>query len=472
LKLRVQDTRLALVNCTTRFPFRYGMVNLREAPQLTAQVAIEANGRTVEGYSADLLAPKWFEKDPAKSLGEDFRNLAESARLAAQAWRSRAPSTLFDLWWSVYRERVLEVPAEAPDRLVRGFGVALLERAVMDAACRAAGTNFHGALTADVFGVRPERVHPVLEGWSLAESLPREPLTSVQVRHTVGLLDPLRSDEIPEEFAVDDGMPVALDEDIEHYGLESFKIKVAGADDTASERLREVACVVRAKAGDAARFTLDGNEQIEDLGALLTVLDGIRADEDGAWFLDRLLWIEQPLHRTHSFDPVHCAPLLALSEVAPVILDEADAGTESFPRAVELGYRGVSVKNCKGVLRALLNRGLTERIDGDLFQTAEDLTNLGVLALQQDLATQASLGMTHAERNGHHYFRGLGHLPPRDRVQALEAHPALYEASGDEVRVAVRGGRLDLSDVVSAIGYGHSTTPDMAARTPLEEWSA
>lgn len=472
MELRVTDTQLALVKCTTRLPFRYGMVTLRSAPQMTARVTIEANGTTAEGYSADILAPKWFEKDPAKSLEDDFRNLAESARLAARTWRDRPLATLFDQWWSVYRERVLAVPVEAPDRLVRGFGVALLERAVMDAACRAAGTTFHGALTDDVFDVRPERVHPELEGWSLADSLPSEPLSSVQVRHTVGLLDPLRSDEIPEEFAVDDGLPVALEEDIEHYGLEVFKVKVSDTDDVARERLRAVAEIVRAKVGGPARFTLDGNEQIEDLAAFLAMLEELRADDDGAWFLERLLWIEQPLHRVHSFDPVRCAPLLALSEVAPVILDEADAGTESFPRAIALGYRGVSVKNCKGVLRALLNRGLTERMDGDLFQTAEDLTNLGVLSLQQDLATIASLGLTHVERNGHHYFRGLGHLPARDRAQALEAHPALYEGVGDEVRVAVRDGRLNLSDVVTAIGYGHHTTPDLSARTPLEEWSA
>ena len=67
----------------------------------------------------------------------------------------------------------------------------------------------------------------------------------------------------------------------------------------------------------------------------------------------------------------------------------------------------MSVKNCKGVFRALLSRGLCELADDGSFQSAEDLTNLPVLALQQDLATIAALGLPHVERNGHHYFKGL-----------------------------------------------------------------
>ena len=471
MRPNIKGAELALADCKTRFPFRYGMVSLSQAPQLTARVRVEVDGESFVGHAGDILAPKWFEKDPTKSLEDDFRALARSAQLAAQAWAAQQPSTVFEQWWSVYRERVLAVPGESPDRLVRGFGVALIERAVMDATCKAAGMSFHKALQEDLFGIRPGKVHPQLDSWSLVDSLPEEPMSTMQVRHTVGLLVPLTSEEIPEGFAVDDGLPIALDEDIQAYGLEAFKVKVDGTGVAARDRLCRVSEVVRGKVGDAARFTLDGNEQIEDLAAMLTMLDRMREEEHGAWLLERILWIEQPLHRTQSFDPARCAPLAALSEVAPVILDEADAGIESFPRGIALGYRGVSVKNCKGVIRALLNRGLTECLDGDLFQTAEDLTNLGVLPLQQDLATIASLGMTHAERNGHHYFLGLGHLPAHDRAQALELHPALYEGFDGGVRVRVNGGKLDLSDVISSVGYGHRTDPDMSARTPLEDWS-
>ena len=142
---------------------------------------------------------------------------------------------------------------------------------------------------------------------------------------------------------------------------------------------------------------------------------------------------------------------------------------DAFPDAFELGYRGVSVKNCKGVFRALINRGFcTVRGDG-AFQSAEDLTNLPVLALQQDLATIQLLDLPHAERNGHHYFRGLDHLPPTEVESALDRHRDLYgrEAGGPQLRI--REGRVDLGSI-QAPGYGYSSTIDTDARTPLEDW--
>ncbi len=61
--------------------------------------------------------------------------------------------------------------------------------------------------------------------------------------------------------------------------------------------------------------------------------------------------------------------------------------------------------------------------------TGEDLCILGPVALLQDLAMMALLGIGHVERNGHHYYRGLSMLP---RVLAgratLAAHGDIYAA--------------------------------------------
>ena len=146
-------------------------------------------------------------------------------------------------------------------------------------------------------------------------------------------------------------------------------------------------------------------------------------------------------------------------------------------RATELGYRGISVKNCKGVFRALLNRGLCEKRNldlassGEFFQSAEDLTNLPVLALQQDLTTVAALGFEHVERNGHHYFHGLDHLPQGEVRQALERHAGLYRSSGSSAFLDIQGGELDLRSL-DCVGYGHDVEVEMDARQPCEEWAA
>ncbi|HJS77172.1 MAG TPA: hypothetical protein VJ778_07170, partial [Burkholderiales bacterium] len=49
-----------------RMPFRFGVVTLTAAPQafVRARIVLE-NGKEAEGAAAELLAPKWFDKNPA-----------------------------------------------------------------------------------------------------------------------------------------------------------------------------------------------------------------------------------------------------------------------------------------------------------------------------------------------------------------------------------------------------------------------
>lgn len=472
MKLRVHSVDFHITECTTRLPFRYGMVTLVRAPLCTARARIETeDGETALGYSADLLAPKWFEKDPEKSLTTDFLNLSASARAAAGVLCDPAAgeATVFDHWWRTYRVRVHERPPDAADRLVRGFGVALVERALIDAACRAAGRGFHAALASDLFGFRPGAVLDELEGWDLAAGLPSAPLDRVRLRHTVGMLDPLSAADIAPDERLDDGLPQALGEDIEAYGLDIFKLKLSGDQGSDLQRLLAIGEVLETSVPGSASFTLDGNEQFEDLSQLVGLFRALEAVPAGRRLLDGLLFIEQPLARAVSFDYARTAAMPELREWAPVIIDESDSGVDSFPRALELGYTGISVKNCKGVFRTLLNRGLCAVRGGGLFQSPEDLTNLPVLALQQDLATVAALGLSHVERNGHHYFRGLDHLPAAERRVALEHHPGLYRESEGEVFLRIENGALDLRSLHGP-GYGHDVPPDLDARTPLDEW--
>ena len=102
-------------------------------------------------------------------------------------------------------------------------------------------------------------------------------------------------------------------------------------------------------------------------------------------------------------------------------------------------------------------------------QTAEDLTNLPVIALQQDLETMATLGLRSVERNGHHYFRGLDHLPPQDADEAIRRHGDLYESADRSLRI--ERGTLSTSSVVAARGYGYDGLVDFERWTPMSEWS-
>ncbi len=467
MNVRITAVDLFRSDCRTRVPFRFGAVTLRDAVTCTARVTIESDVGTSEGFASDLAVPKWFEKDPAKSVAEDVANLIASSQRAAATLRASGEDTVFGHWWRMYRELVDGCEWNAPDRLVRGYGTALVERALIDATCRALGKSFFAALKCDDLGFDPGLLHPELASYSLADHLPDAPAQNVLLRHTVGMLDPLRVADIEPDNRLEDGLPQALEEDIREYGLRCFKIKIGSGVEPDFARLCAIADVLREDVGAGATFTLDGNEQYPEFATLAELLHRLRDDERGRYLLDGLLYVEQPLSRVATFDPDSCKDIAQVTDFAPVIIDEADSGLDSLPRARDLGYRGISVKNCKGVFRALANKALCEVWDDGCFQAGEDLTNMGILALNQDLATVAAFGFEHVERNGHHYFRGLDHLPESEVGEALARHGSLYEEfDGGGARLRVRSGKLDLHSL-QCEGFGYAGPIDCEAREPI-----
>ncbi len=445
----------------TRLPFKFGVQVLRTVPLAELRIEVEtSDGRRGVGHASDLLVPKWFEKNPDTAPADDSAALAASIDRAVEVARTATdaagPHPVFDIVEIARIDRIGARDHRDADVLVRGFGVAMVERAIIDAACRLAGCSFHDAVTRDLFGFQPHRLVAETRGWS-ATSLPA-PAKTIPVRHTVGMLDPLRVEDVRPSDRVDDGLPQSLEEVITAYGVSRFKVKI-GNDQRANEvRLREIASVVAGRVGDHALFTLDGNEQCDDLAGLASMLEGLDRDPDTAPLLQRLALVEQPLPRRETFDDSRRAGLARLNRVAPVVIDEADTDRDAFRRAIDFGYSGVSVKACKGVFRALANRGLVEirRASGDsrCFQSGEDLTNLGSIPLQQDLALQATIGVSDVERNGHHYFRGLDHLPESVANTLVERLPTLYLERNGLTRLRLEEGRLDLGGVVDGIGFG------------------
>ena len=163
----------------------------------------------------------------------------------------------------------------------------------------------------------------------------------------------------------------------------------------------------------------------------------------------------------------------ALSALKPVVIDESDDALDSFARAAEVGYTGVSAKNCKGLIKAVANRALTLKLGADsgapFMMTAEDLMNLPVVPLHQDLAQVAALGIGHVERNGHHYVRGLDHLSEAERTGCEEVHAGLYRQEGGMTRLDIRGGRIDLRSL-QVPGLGVGVEVDWETMVPLDQW--
>jgi hypothetical protein len=143
----------------------------------------------------------------------------------------------------------------------------------------------------------------------------------------------------------------------------------------------------------------------------------------------------------------------------PVIIDESDDAMDAFPRARALGYMGVSSKTCKGIYKSLINASRCAAWGKGYFMSGEDLTIQAGIALQQDLALASLLGITHVERNGHHYVNGMADLPQVEQEAFLASHPDLYERSHGAVRVKITDGELAIGSLGCA-GYASAAMPE------------
>src|SRR5687768_1195283 len=137
-----------------RLPFRFGVVTMTEAPQafVRARIALE-NGKEAEGGAAEMLAPKWFDKDPALSNEENFEQLRTSMRLARDAYLAGGENNAFGHSIEAYGPQLALGAVSGLNNLTAGFGPALLDRALLDALCRALGVSFYEAIRKNVPGI-------------------------------------------------------------------------------------------------------------------------------------------------------------------------------------------------------------------------------------------------------------------------------------------------------------------------------
>ncbi|MCG3181456.1 MAG: hypothetical protein BIFFINMI_03852 [Phycisphaerae bacterium] len=459
MKIKLLQGDLRLAHLRTRMPFRYGIAVMTELPHAFVRVTVDIAGRRQTGLSADHLPPRWFTKDPSQSPADEIAAMRRVIARALDAAAGREADSVFDLWRDLYADQDRWASAENVPPLLAHFGTSLVERALIDAACRAAGQPFHAMVRSGGLGVRLGTIRDELAGVAPADLLPARPLPSVVARHTVGLGDPLTDADIPADQRLDDGLPQSLAACIARYGLRHFKIKLGGQAEADLQRLARTLEVIAAGAGPDFAFSLDGNEQFRSVEPLRAFWDLAREQPAIHRHLGRLLFVEQPIARDRALAFETGEALLGWADRPPIIIDESDATLDALPRALSLGYAGTSHKNCKGVFKGLVSRchlRLLERQGRRVVSSGEDLCNIGPVALLQDLAVMAALGIESVERNGHHYFAGLSMWPDQVGRQVLDAHGDLYAATPAGWPAAmIRGGRMELGTVnAAALGCG------------------
>ncbi len=464
-ELRVTAVELYERPVKLRMPFRFGVVTLTEAPQVFVRARIAlADGREGWGVAAEILAPKWFDKNLALSNEDNFDQLRHALRLTRDAYQSGSShQTAFGLFASHYRNLLAEGARHGLEPLVMSFGPAQIDRAVADALCRILDISFYKAVQGNLLGI-DTRLASDLAGFDMTRFLASlMPSQHISARHTVGLVDVIAG----HPGQVNDGLPESLEEVVATYGHTWFKLKVGGNIEADIARLMEIASVLDSRPVPY-QVSLDGNEQYDDLEQLLGLWRRMQEAPRLARLVSSTAFIEQPINRKHALD----RDISALSSVRPVIVDESDGDLDAFPIARRLGYSGVSSKCCKGFYKSLINLARcaqSNSVSGNrYFMTAEDLTTQAGVAVQQDLALVSLMGLSHVERNGHHYANGMAAASQNEQQAFLSAHPDLYRRTDGVVRLAIQDGDLSIGSLACA-GFATGVLPDFSSMSASPE---
>ncbi|HWX06892.1 MAG TPA: hypothetical protein VN065_13775 [Bradyrhizobium sp.] len=434
-------------------PFRFGAVTITSATQVFVRVEIEVAGKgTSVGASAEMLAPKWFDKRPQLTSEETAAELKRSLAIARELYLAGSGfDTAFGLHASRLAGQMEACTREDIPPLAACFGPAEIDKAILDALLRRTDVNFFDGMADNIAGI-DARLSPDLAEDDVNQFLRRRRrLERVAIRHTVGLDDQVG------------GKGGVADAD-ENAGARYFKLKLNGDPEHDAARLARIGNELATLPHDY-RVTLDANEQYADLAALGALCD--RLDRDAALkpIAAKLLYIEQPMPREIFRD----SSLGALA-ARDFIIDEADDSYDAFVTARALDYRGISSKCCKGIYKSIVNAARAAKWSAEggtkYFIAGEDLTCQAGLAVQQDLALGALIGITHAERNGHHYVDGFANTPATEAEAFRAVHPDLYARDGNMVRLSIHNGDL-LTGSLTAPGFASGVHPDWSALAPL-----
>jgi L-alanine-DL-glutamate epimerase-like enolase superfamily enzyme len=466
IKLRVCEVEVRECAVTLRLPFRFGNSTKTHGRQVVvrARIALD-DGRSAWGWAAEALSAKWFDKNPALSDEQNYDQLRLAIELAIGRYRDQGSDTAFGHFAGAYPFLDEQCTRFGMPALIAGYGAALLDRCVIDALGRLCGLPFRELMRGNAVGMRPTPLAPDLAGFDFDAFLAAlSPQRRLHVRHTVGLVDPIVATDQPPGAGPNDGLPETLEQVAATYGNRYFKIKLGGDADADLRRLRAIASVLDRSAAPY-RVTLDGNEQYRDVAPVLELLQRIARSPELRRLYDAILWLEQPLAR----DVTLTADVRAIDALRPLIIDESDANLDAFPAAMALGYRGVSSKNCKGLYKSIVNRARCAARNADgaagrWFMSAEDLTTLPGISLQQDLALVSLLGLTHVEKNAHHFVDGMRHRPQAEQRRFAAAHPDLYRldtlADGSCVaRLKIADGMVAI-DSLDCPGFAHAVDMD------------
>lgn len=466
--LRIAEAEAHVAPVATRIPFRYGIAEMTRAPHVLVQVRIATPAGEATGWASEHLPPKWFIKDAELPFADEVAILATSILASLDAARRIEAPHAFAFVCELDRQQSAWAAPAGMSGLVAGLGVSLVERALIDAVCRLERKPFADALDDGTLGFSASDIHPELRDVPRGAAHRRR---QIAVRHTVGLADPLLDAHVTDDPG--DGLPVSVESAIRRYGVTRFKLKTVGDVEADVSRISALVQLCE-RLGVDPRFTIDGNESMRTADHLSGWMRGLYSSPVAETLRSRLDAIEQPMFRDVALGDEAQAALAEVGSLAPVIIDESDDAMTTVRRAMDIGYAGGTYKGCKGVFRGLANAALVAHRDAPERRTAltaEDLSTIPPLTVNQDLVVASAMGLSHIERNGHHYFARFAPLEASFSERVVAAHPDAFAVISGAPRLRIADGQIAIGTLLDA-PFGLAPEPAIASTTPLTSVAA
>ncbi|WP_309383493.1 hypothetical protein [Cerasicoccus frondis] len=365
---------------------------------------------------------------PPADEPEYLQAAQQAARLATEVRAGSVFSFWLQLRDALYSwQKTNEKPAQAA-----AFGLALIERALMDGFCRSLSKPFANCLRDNDFKVELGKLCRPLKG-----------------RQPQELLEPVKTDSLKVQFAVSEGMPMAEVEAAVRNGVRQFSIGLSGQPSADLVRLISVAEVLDGINGRYS-ISLEGNGAFTQTSDLLALVSGMKPVNELRKLSRSIAYIEQPFPKEASLTNAAVALFAEWPDRPPIVIDESDDSPGACARALEWGYAGTVCRPARGVIPSL--------VDACLLGARRDREPIGKwtlaggplsfdlpLAQLAELSVTMALGLDSVSATAATLNAGAEYLPWREAL--AQEHSETFDS---ELRLKLSAGEISLADIAQA----------------------
>jgi len=318
------------------------MIRVRRSCIRPLPPAQNANARPALGCTLLLTCAEEPRPSPGIAIlfpDSDADACAQAAEQAAQLAIQAYGVSMFALWRTL--RDGMAAWAKKNNRCPKAsrFGLALIERAIIDGLCRAWRISVREAVVQNRFGLDLGELCKPLQG-----SQPRD-LLSPRLGKAGTALRLLVTD-------ADCAAPDPLLAAIEQHAIARLSLSLTGEVDQDVGNLCTIANLIAAS-GRRLGVSLEGGGAFAQPGDLRRLFERLRENPLTHRLAPAIEFIEQPFPVDATFTNAAVAVFAEWPERPPMLVDEADENAPDASRALEWGYSGAVFRGARGLIPAI-----------------------------------------------------------------------------------------------------------------------